>query len=64
LAKDVKKEIEDTMALLTGKGKGSKGKPKLKGAERKKMWDEVRALRKECVPAPSPLDGWFMIRVD
>ena len=45
LAKDVKKEIEDVMGQLTGKGK----KGRVKGAERKKMWEEVRELRKECV---------------
>lgn len=44
LAKDVKSEIESTLDLLAGKGKGSK---KPRGSERKKMWEEVRALRKE-----------------
>jgi len=51
LAKDVKNELEATLGILSGKGKGAgkggKGKPK--GLERKKMWEEVKALRKECV---------------
>ncbi|KZV87777.1 P-loop containing nucleoside triphosphate hydrolase protein [Exidia glandulosa HHB12029] len=42
LANDVKKDIESAMGALTGKGKG-----KLKGPERRKMWEEVRELRKE-----------------
>ncbi|KIY47591.1 P-loop containing nucleoside triphosphate hydrolase protein [Fistulina hepatica ATCC 64428] len=46
LARDVKNEIEETMNVLSGKGKGAKGK-RPRGAERKKMWEEVRALRKE-----------------
>lgn len=46
LAKDVKNEIEAAMSVLTGKGKGAKGKAP-RGAERKKMWEEVKALRKE-----------------
>ncbi|KAG6914845.1 hypothetical protein DXG01_014977 [Tephrocybe rancida] len=46
LAKDVKNELEETLGQLSGKGKGSKGK-RPKGAERKKLWDGVRALRKE-----------------
>ncbi|KIK68283.1 hypothetical protein GYMLUDRAFT_154386 [Collybiopsis luxurians FD-317 M1] len=45
LVKDVKLEIETTLGLLSGKGKGVKGR--VKGAERKKLWDEVKALRKE-----------------
>ncbi|KAE9390633.1 P-loop containing nucleoside triphosphate hydrolase protein [Gymnopus androsaceus JB14] len=45
LVKDVKLELEETLGLLSGKGKGVKGK--VKGAERKKLWDEVKALRKE-----------------
>ncbi|OAX43735.1 P-loop containing nucleoside triphosphate hydrolase protein [Rhizopogon vinicolor AM-OR11-026] len=44
LAKDVKSEIEATLDVLAGKGKGSK---KPRGSERKKMWEEVKALRKE-----------------
>lgn len=44
LAKDVKSEIESTLDVLAGKGKGSK---KPRGSERKKMWEEVKALRKE-----------------
>lgn len=42
LAKDVKNELEGAMNMLSGKGKG-----RLKGVERKKMWDEVKELRKE-----------------
>lgn len=34
------------MGVLTGKGKGVKGKGP-RGAERKKLWEEVKALRKE-----------------
>lgn len=45
LAKDVKSELETTLALLSGKGKGVKGK--IKGTERKRLWEEVKALRKE-----------------
>lgn len=45
LAKDVKKEIEGVMGQLTRNGK----KGRVKGAERKKMWEEVRELKKECV---------------
>ncbi|KAF7293044.1 AAA domain-containing protein [Mycena indigotica] len=43
LAKDVKNELETALSTLSGKGKG---KPP-RGAERRKMWDEVKALRKE-----------------
>ncbi|KAI8998635.1 P-loop containing nucleoside triphosphate hydrolase protein [Trametes punicea] len=46
LAKDVKQELEAALDVLAGKGKGAKGKAP-RGAERKKMWEEVRALRKE-----------------
>lgn len=46
LVKDVKQEIESALETLSGKGKGSKGKPP-RGLERKKMWEEVKALRKE-----------------
>ncbi|KAI1795876.1 P-loop containing nucleoside triphosphate hydrolase protein [Ganoderma leucocontextum] len=46
LAKDVKNELEAALAVLSGKGKGAKGKAP-RGLERKKMWEEVRALRKE-----------------
>ncbi|KXN82375.1 DNA polymerase alpha-associated DNA helicase A [Leucoagaricus sp. SymC.cos] len=46
LAKDVKNELEATLNILSGKGKGSKGKAP-RGAERKKLWEEVKALRKE-----------------
>lgn len=46
LAKDVKNELEAALDILAGKGKGAKGKAP-RGLERKKMWEEVRALRKE-----------------
>ncbi|KAF9494344.1 P-loop containing nucleoside triphosphate hydrolase protein [Pleurotus eryngii] len=46
LAKDIKNEIDAAMGFLTGKGKGVKGKGP-RGAERKKLWEEVKALRKE-----------------
>ncbi|OBZ66935.1 DNA polymerase alpha-associated DNA helicase A [Grifola frondosa] len=46
LAKDVKNELEATLDALSGKGKGAKGKAP-RGAERRKMWEEVKALRKE-----------------
>lgn len=42
LTKDVKAELENAMDALSGKGKG-----RLKGAERRKIWDEVKELRKE-----------------
>lgn len=48
MAKDVKNELESALGVLSGKGKGTKGKSP-RGAERKKMWEEVKALRKECV---------------
>jgi hypothetical protein len=53
LAKDVKAELEAALGILSGKGKGVKGKSP-RGLERKKMWEEVRALRKECVAAFTP----------
>ncbi|KAI0826200.1 P-loop containing nucleoside triphosphate hydrolase protein [Irpex lacteus] len=46
LARDVKNELEAALDVLSGKGKGAKGK-KPRGSERKKMWEEVKALRKE-----------------
>ncbi|KAF9045486.1 P-loop containing nucleoside triphosphate hydrolase protein [Panaeolus papilionaceus] len=46
LARDVKEELEATLGVLSGKGKGAKGKAP-RGAERKKLWDDVKALRKE-----------------
>ncbi|KAB5593364.1 DNA polymerase alpha-associated DNA helicase A [Ceratobasidium theobromae] len=42
LAADAKSELEAAMSLLAGKGK-----TRPRGAERKKMWEEVRELRKE-----------------
>ena len=50
LAKDVKVELEAALGVLSGRGKGIKGKTP-RGLERKKMWEEVRALRKEYVIA-------------
>ncbi|KAH8101747.1 P-loop containing nucleoside triphosphate hydrolase protein [Cristinia sonorae] len=46
LARDVKNELDTALNTLSGKGKGMKGK-RPKGSERKKLWEEVRALRKE-----------------
>ena len=46
MAKDVKSELEETLAVLSGKGKGAKSK-KPRGTERKKLWEDVKALRKE-----------------
>lgn len=46
MAKDVKNELQAAMDTLSGKGKGAKGKGP-RGLERKKMWEEVKALRKE-----------------
>ncbi|KAF7329748.1 AAA domain-containing protein [Mycena kentingensis (nom. inval.)] len=43
LANDVKNELESALSVLSGKGKGKAPR----GAERRKMWDEVKALRKE-----------------
>lgn len=42
----VKNELETALGVLPGKGKGVKGKEP-RGVERKKMWEEVKALRKE-----------------
>lgn len=53
LAKDVKAELEAALGVLTGKGKGVKGKSP-RGLERKKMWEEVRALRKEYIIVSAP----------
>ncbi|KAN0136815.1 P-loop containing nucleoside triphosphate hydrolase protein [Lactarius tabidus] len=44
LVRDVKAELETTLSVLSGKGKGIKSP---RGPERKKMWEEVRELRKE-----------------
>jgi DNA polymerase alpha-associated DNA helicase A len=44
LARDVKAELETALAVLSGKGKGGKLP---RGPERKKMWEEANALRKE-----------------
>lgn len=51
LVKDISREIEDIMAELKppppGGNKSTKGKPKIRGSDRKKRWEEVRELRKE-----------------
>ncbi|KAI9432929.1 P-loop containing nucleoside triphosphate hydrolase protein [Lactarius indigo] len=44
LVRDVKAELETTLNVLSGRGKGLKMP---RGPERKKMWEEVRELRKE-----------------
>ena len=44
LARDAKTELEMALAALSGKGKSRKLP---RGPERKKMWEEVSALRKE-----------------
>ncbi|KZV75712.1 P-loop containing nucleoside triphosphate hydrolase protein [Peniophora sp. CONT] len=46
LARDVKVELQSALDTLAGKGKGAKGK-RPRGSERKKMWEDVKALRKE-----------------
>ncbi|KAG8830770.1 hypothetical protein FRC17_004265 [Serendipita sp. 399] len=43
LVDDIKKEIEDLMSNLAGTSKGKK----VRGAERRKMYEEVKQLRKE-----------------
>jgi DNA polymerase alpha-associated DNA helicase A len=48
----VKNELEATLGVLSGKGKGGKSKSP-RGLERKKMWEEVKALRKEYVASQS-----------
>ena len=63
MAKDVKNELEETLAILSGKGKGAKSK-KPRGAERKKMWEDVKALRKECVAMCAPFITWPTIEID
>jgi len=44
LARDVKAELETALGVLSGKGKGGKMP---RGLERKRMWEEVRTLKKE-----------------
>lgn len=46
LVKDIKNELDTALATLYGKAKGAKGKGP-RGAQRKGLWQEVRALRKE-----------------
>ena len=46
LAKDVKTELEAALDILSGKCKSGKGKAP-RGLERKNLWEEVKALRKE-----------------
>lgn len=52
LVKDISKEIETIMNELKpttppAGNKSTKGKPKIRGSDRKKRWEEVRELRKE-----------------
>ena len=52
LVKDVAGELESAMASLrppssTAGNKSTRSAPRLKGSERRKMWEEVRELRKE-----------------
>ncbi len=52
LVKDISKEIETIMAELkptaaAAGNKSAKAKPKLRGSDRRKRWEEVRELRKE-----------------
>ncbi|GAA5982816.1 hypothetical protein JCM11641_004634 [Rhodosporidiobolus odoratus] len=44
LVEDIRKELEDLETKLRG---GVGGKGRVKGSERKKMWEEVRELRRE-----------------
>lgn len=44
MARDVKAELEATLGVLSGKGKGGKLP---RGTERKKMWEETHTLRRE-----------------
>ncbi|KAJ9477614.1 DNA polymerase alpha-associated DNA helicase A [Pseudozyma hubeiensis] len=52
LVQDISKEIETIMGELKptaapAGNKSTKGKPKIRGSDRKKRWEEVRELRKE-----------------
>ncbi|SPO21756.1 related to HCS1 - DNA helicase A [Ustilago trichophora] len=52
LVKDISKEIETLMSELKptsppAGNKSTKGKPRIRGSDRKKRWEEVRELRKE-----------------
>lgn len=52
LVKDISKEIEDIMSELKptnapAGNKSTKGKPRVRGSDRRKRWEEVRELRKE-----------------
>ncbi|EST06277.1 P-loop containing nucleoside triphosphate hydrolase [Kalmanozyma brasiliensis GHG001] len=51
LVKDISREIEDIMSELKppppGGNRSTKGKPKIRGSDRRKRWEEVRELRKE-----------------
>ncbi|KAI0305372.1 P-loop containing nucleoside triphosphate hydrolase protein [Multifurca ochricompacta] len=44
LVRDVKAELESTLNVLSGRGKGGKVP---RGSERRRIWEEVRTLRKE-----------------
>ncbi|SPO22566.1 related to HCS1 - DNA helicase A [Ustilago trichophora] len=52
LVKDISKEIETVMSELKptsppAGNKSTRGKPRIRGSDRKKRWEEVRELRKE-----------------
>ncbi|EJD02064.1 P-loop containing nucleoside triphosphate hydrolase protein [Fomitiporia mediterranea MF3/22] len=47
LINDIKDELSKSLLCVAGKGKGQKGK-KPRGEERRKLWDEIKELRKEC----------------
>ena len=44
--RDIKSELDQNLLRLAGKEKGQKGKVP-RGEERRKLWAEVRELRKE-----------------
>ena len=46
MVRDVKNELSESLLLVAGKAKGQKGK-KPRGDERKKLWDDIKELRKE-----------------
>ena len=50
--RDVEAELEDALGVLPGKRKGGRGNSP-GGLERKKVWGEARALRKEYMIACS-----------
>lgn len=60
MVRDVKAELESNLSILSGKGKGVR---KPRGPERKKMWDEVRELRKEWVLSTSLFDTFNLTNI-